>query len=94
MHHNPTPLQARGKRNLLAKTSALTALLVLTSGCVVDSGNPSSPNDTDEGAANPNSNPSDPDPSGAQETIASTSGSSTRLGEDLVLDVYALERVG
>jgi len=94
LHHNPTPLQARGKRNLLAKTSALTALLVLTSGCVVDSGNPSSPNDTDEGAANPNSNPSDPDPSGAQETIASTSGSSTRLGEDLVLDVYALERVG
>ncbi|WP_433698110.1 OmpA family protein [Nocardiopsis sp. CA-288880] len=69
-------------------------MLILTSACVVDSGNGEPTGNASEGAAGiENPAPEAENPS-EQEIIASTITSSTDIGHQLQIDVYALEKVG
>lgn len=80
----------RNKKNLFAWAATTSALLIFTTGCVVSPDE--SPGETSE------SNTSNPAPSNEEENneiepIASTESSSTELGSDFQIDVYALERL-
>ncbi|XKK37773.1 OmpA family protein [Nocardiopsis sp. ARC36] len=71
----------------------MSAALLLTSGCVVASGEAPDTDGTQTSAPESESEPSQ-DPGSSPEIIASSTATSTNLGSDLQVDVYALETVG
>lgn len=81
------------RRGALRPASLLVALPFLISGCVVSSdGNPSAGQNSD--AEPPSSSqPENSSEHNGQEILASSTSSSTAIGDDLQIDVYALENI-
>lgn len=77
---------------LLNRGAILAATLLLTSGCVVTSDDPPPNQNSSEPTSSTSENP--PSNNSEQEIIASSVTSSTAIGSNYRIDIYALERVG
>ncbi|GAA1455178.1 hypothetical protein GCM10009602_68730 [Nocardiopsis tropica] len=94
MKTDPQSSQNEGCNRRLARGSlAVSAALLLTSGCVVASDEDPDTDGSQTSAPESESEPSQA-PGGSPEIIASSTATSTNLGSDLQVDIYALETVG